>query len=108
MNGNARATSIVVNTSGADYVFGKDYMLSPLKELDEFIKEHHHLLGIAPAEEMQKKGMDLGDNQVRLLAKIEELTLYVIEQQKQMETLNGQMMILKDQLSRINKNNPIK
>jgi len=90
VNGNVRANSVVVNTTGADFVFGSDYKLSPLKKLERFINEHHHLPGIAPAEEMQKRGVDLGDNQTRLLAKIEELTLYVIEQQKQIEALQRQ------------------
>ncbi|HZE85091.1 MAG TPA: hypothetical protein VE035_12335 [Puia sp.] len=90
VNGNARATSIVVNTTGADYVFGADYALPSLKMVDKYINEHHHLPGIAPAEEMQKKGVDLGDNQTRMLAKIEELTLYIIEQQKQIEALQEQ------------------
>jgi len=97
VNGNARATSIVVNTTGADYVFGNDYSLPSLKKIEKYINEHHHLPDIAPAEEMQKKGLNLGDNQVRMLAKIEELTLYMIEQSKQQEKLTEEVKALQEQ-----------
>jgi hypothetical protein len=103
VNGSARATSVVVNTTGADYVFDSAYSLPSLEKIEKFIGEHHHLPGIAPAEEMQKQGVDLGDNQTRLLAKIEELTLYVINQQKQMDVLQKRLKILEDQPGRVSK-----
>jgi len=90
VNGNARIDQVVVNTTGADYVFDPGYRLIPLKELDLYLQQHH-LPGIAPAGQMQKDGLDLGDNQTRLLAKVEELTLYAIDQQKQIELLKDKL-----------------
>ncbi|MFX8778125.1 hypothetical protein ABTM50_19695, partial [Acinetobacter baumannii] len=76
--GNIRANKLVVNTTGADYVFEKNYQLKPLNELETYIKEHKHLPGIASAKEMQDDGLSVGDNQTKLLEKIEELSLYLI------------------------------
>jgi hypothetical protein len=90
VNSNARIDQVVVNTTGADYVFDPGYRLIPLKELDLYLQQHH-LPGIAPAGQMQKDGLDLGDNQTRLLAKVEELTLYAIDQQKQIELLKDKL-----------------
>lgn len=80
--GNVRANKVVVNTTGADFVFAPEYKLSSLQELEKFILQHRHLPGIQPASEMQQNGLDVGDNQTRLLQKIEELTLYVIDLHK--------------------------
>jgi hypothetical protein len=87
VNGNVRANQVVVNTTGADFVFDSSYRLSRLAEVETFIRREHHLPGIAPAAEMQKDGVDLGANQTRLLAKIEELTLYLIEKDKEVTDL---------------------
>lgn len=83
VNGDVRANKLVVNTTGADYVFNKDYELPSLDSLKLFIKNNHHLPEIAPAEKMQKAGMDVGGNETKLLQKIEELTLYIIKQNEQ-------------------------
>ncbi len=72
----------VAETVGADYVFANDYQLSQLAEVEEFIEKNNHLQDIPSAEEMIKEGVDIGKLQMKLLQKIEELTLYTIEQQK--------------------------
>jgi hypothetical protein len=69
----------------ADYVFESDYKLRPLKEVEQYIQQEKHLPEVPSAAEVKKEGLDLGDNQAVLLKKIEELTLYVIQQQKQLE-----------------------
>ena len=69
----------------ADYVFDNDYHLRPIKELEQYIQAQKHLPDVPTTEEVKQKGIDLGDNQVVLLKKIEELTLYVIEQHKKQE-----------------------
>ncbi len=79
VEGKVRANEIVVNTSGADYVFESGYDLRTLKEVEDFIDEKGHLPGIPSAEEMQAKGMAVGELNTKLLEKVEELTLYVIE-----------------------------
>jgi hypothetical protein len=69
----------------ADYVFESDYKLRPLKEVEQYIQQEKHLPEVPSAAEIKKEGLDVGDNQAVLLKKIEELTLYVIQQQKQLE-----------------------
>jgi len=74
----------VANLNGwADYVFEEDYVLMPIEELEAFIKEHKHLPGVPSAEEDVKNGIDLAEMNKILLEKIEELTLRVIEIEKQ-------------------------
>lgn len=70
-----------------DYVFDKDYNLSPLSEVEKYINEHKHLQGIPSAKEVAENGLSLGDMNVKLMEKVEELTLYVIELQKQVDAL---------------------
>jgi hypothetical protein len=73
----------VTQASWADYVFNDGYRLRPLTEVESFIKENKHLPEIPSAKEVEKNGVDVGDNQALLLKKIEELTLYMIEIKKE-------------------------
>jgi hypothetical protein len=73
------AEEVIVSSTGADYVFKPDYYLRPLSELATYIKENHRLPGIPSAEEAQAKGVGLGDMQTKMLAKVEELTLHLIQ-----------------------------
>jgi len=75
----------------ADYVFSKNYNLKPLNEVEEFIGKNNHLPGMVPEKEVVLKGVSVGDVQVKLLEKIEELTLYLIDQNKQLTLQNEQM-----------------
>ena len=86
--GNIRAYSVQISTAKtADFVFDEDYRLRPLSEVESYIAANKHLPEIAPAAEMKEKGLDMGDMQIKLLQKVEELTLYVIQQQKEIEEL---------------------
>ncbi|WP_127130089.1 hypothetical protein [Pseudoflavitalea rhizosphaerae] len=99
VNGNIRARKVrVENNNWPDYVFKTDYPLMSLAELAAFIKQYHHLPEIPSATEVQKSGIDLGANQATLLKKIEELTLYIIEQQSK---LDQQQDAIKQQNQRI-------
>jgi hypothetical protein len=89
--GGVRANSIVVNTDGADFVFAKNYRLRPLSEVESFIQANHHLPEIAPAAQMQAEGVSVGELQTQLLQKVEELTLYLIEQNKQLREQSKQL-----------------
>jgi len=81
--GTARAHSILVNTQKtADFVFEPTYELPALDSLEAFITDNRHLPGIPSAKQMEKNGINIGDLQIDLLQKIEELTLYIIEQDK--------------------------
>lgn len=84
VNGEAIFTKarVKLNSNWPDYVFNADYQLLPLTELESFITANKHLPGIPSQQEISKQGIDLGDNQSLLLKKIEELTLYLIEQNK--------------------------
>jgi hypothetical protein len=85
VNGPARVNELVVNATGADFVFERGYKLPSLSALEAYVGEHHHLPEIATAKQMQEEGVNLGENQTALLRKIEELTLYVIQQNKKLE-----------------------
>jgi lambda repressor-like predicted transcriptional regulator len=78
-----------------DYVFKPTYKLTPLPELEQFIKTHQHLPEVPSAKEVATNGIEVGANQALLLKKIEELTLHVIEVNKNVESLNNQMGELK-------------
>jgi hypothetical protein len=70
-----------------DFVFEPDYNLLPLDELQRFIANHKHLPGIPSASEIAENGVSLADMNAKLLQKIEELTLYLIEQDKRIKQL---------------------
>lgn len=78
-----------------DYVFDNDYKLMSLSELEQFIKTKKHLPEIPSEKEVKENGINLGEMQGKLLLKIEELTLYIIEQEKQLKELQKQIDELK-------------
>ena len=84
-----------------DYVFEPDYRLKSLREVEAFIHDHHHLPDIPSATDVAKGGIELGHMQSTLLAKIEELTLYVIEQKKDLEALRSQVTQLRQDKARL-------
>ncbi|EOA59877.1 hypothetical protein NE451_14870 [Bacteroides nordii] len=98
IKGVLRAAEIKVESIDkfADFVFEKDYQLPSLKETSEFIKANGHLPGIPSAIEVKENGMDLVEMQVKLLQKIEELTLHVIELQNVVEQQNSKIQQLEN------------
>ena len=72
----------------ADYVFKPDYKLMKLKDVEKFIKYNGHLPNVPSAEEMAQKGLDIAETSAKLMEKIEELTLYLIEANKKIEELD--------------------
>lgn len=101
VNGNIRANKLVVNTTGADFVFEPSYKLIPLTQLEKYLTTNRHLPGIETANIMQKDGVDVGDNQTKLLQKIEELTLYIIEQSKTLRSQAYQLQQLQKQVDNL-------
>ncbi len=97
--GSIRANEVKVNLDGADFVFEPDYKLKPLDEVETFVKENKHLPDIEPAVEMKTEGTNLGEMNTKLLQKIEELTLYVIDINKEVEKLKNENELLKEKLS---------
>lgn len=85
-NINSREVKVTVD-AGADFVFDREYDLPSLKFLNNYIKENKHLPNIASAKEMQTNGINLSEMNIKLLQKIEEMTLYIIELNKRIENL---------------------
>lgn len=101
-----------LDSAWADSVFADDYRLKPLQDVETYIKEQKHLPGIPSEEEVSENGIDVAQMDARLLGKIEELTLYTIEQQetvkkqksmldKQQEALEHQEELMRKQQERI-------
>ena len=74
-----------------DYVFEEDYPLMSLLDLRAFIAREKHLPNVPSAEDIKRDGLNLSQFQMRLLEKIEELTLYILAQQEQIEGLKTQV-----------------
>ncbi len=87
VNGTAIFTKakVELNSTWPDYVFEPTYSLRSLQSLEEYLQQNKHLPDVPTANEVAKGGLDLGENQAILLKKIEELTLYVIDQNKRMD-----------------------
>jgi len=77
-----------------DYVFANDYKLKSLQEVEDFIKENKHLPEIPSAQEIEKKGLMLAEMNMSLLKKMEEMTLYMIEQNKKIENLEKKIELI--------------
>ena len=77
----AREVTIEI-TAGADHVFNNEYDLKPLLDVEQFIQENKHLAEVPSEKQMQAEGLNVNEFQIKLLQKIEELTLYVIQQEK--------------------------
>ena len=89
INGKIRAKEVEVTLSGwwPDYVFENDYPLMNLLEVEQFIKENKHLPDVPSAAEVEANGVNLGEMNAILIQKVEELTLYVLDLQKQINEL---------------------
>ncbi len=74
-----------------DYVFAPDYELMPLAELSEFVTTQRHLPNVPTAQEVASKGLNMTQMQIRLVEKVEELTLYTIAQEKTITDLNARL-----------------
>jgi hypothetical protein len=99
VKGKIRAQEVKVEMANwADFVFAKDYVLPALQETEKHIKEKGHLPGIPSAAEVEKNGIELGDMNKKLLQKIEELTLYLIEMKKENEAQRADIKYLKTKI----------
>jgi hypothetical protein len=86
-----RRVQVMPNTV-PDYVFNPDYKLMPLNDLQNYVQTHRHLPNVPSEKEIQEKGsVDLNEMQMKLLEKVEELTLYILQQQKETEQLKQQL-----------------
>ena len=93
----AEELRIKLSQNWPDYVFGEEYELMPLDKLEACIKKTNHLPGIPTAAEVAANGIELGDMQIKSMEKIEELTLYIIQQDKRIHELMQRITILEQQ-----------
>lgn len=98
VKGTIRATEVLVQSVDqfADFVFDPNYKLLPLTEVNSYVKSNKHLPGIPSANEVKENGINLTEMQVKLLQKIEELTLYSIKQQEEIQLLKSEIESLKN------------
>lgn len=96
-----RAEEIIVETGFCDYVFEEDYDLMSLENVDAFIQQEGHLPGIPPAKEIEENGLRMAAMQVKMMEKIEELTLYIIAQDKRTKNLQQQLDLLVEENDRL-------
>src|SRR5690606_12433493 len=92
VKGNIHTNEVKVDLLGAvapDYVFENDYYLKPLKEVENYITKEKHLPNIPSAKNMETDGINLKEFNLKLLEKIEELTLYTIQQEKEIQALKN-------------------
>mgnify|MGYP006290519951 CR=1 FL=1 len=99
VNGTIICTTLrVKDTPWSDFVFYEDYRLPTLQEVENYIKEKGHLPGIPTEAEVKEKGVNVGEISSKLLQKIEELTLYVIDLKKENEALKAKMASVENSL----------
>jgi len=98
--GTIRTQKMVVNSNGADFIFDSTYRLLSLPAIEKYINEHHHLPGVASARQMQEEGLEVSNSQTMLLSKVEELTLYIIQQNKEIEALKTELKTIKDEIKK--------
>ncbi|MGS2741705.1 hypothetical protein [Sinomicrobium sp. M5D2P17] len=103
VNGKIRAKEIKVETGWSDFVFEESYILPTLEEVEQHIKEKGHLKDIPSAKEVEDNGIFLGEMDAKLLQKIEEITLYTIQQQKQIELILEENQQLRKEIDKLKK-----
>lgn len=100
VNGTIRAKEIIVDTGWSDFVFEDGYRLPPLSEVERFISKNRHLPEIPTEADVKEKGVTLGNISSKLLQKIEELTLYLIELKKENDHLKAQVATIQAHLKK--------
>ncbi|MEQ9405814.1 MAG: hypothetical protein RIM99_19640 [Cyclobacteriaceae bacterium] len=100
VNGAIKGTTLHTSTqSWSDFVFEKEYKLRTLTEVENYISENKHLPEIPSEAEVIKNGINIGEMNAKLLQKIEELTLYLIEQNKKLAVANSNIEELQKEVS---------
>jgi len=91
-NSIAESMTVKLQANWPDYVFKKDYSLAPLSELKAYINKNQHLPGVSTAEQVSETGINLGEMNALLLKKVEELTLYLIEKDKEVNAIREKQL----------------
>jgi hypothetical protein len=102
VNGNIRSKQVKVETANwPDYVFKKDYQLPSLQEVKAYIDQNQHLPEVPSEEQITKEGLNLGEMNKLLMKKVEELTLYLIEKDEQLQQQGRQMEKLQEEVQQL-------
>lgn len=96
----AEEIRIDLSVPAPDYVFEEDYELRSLEETEQYIKANKHLPEVPSAKEMEANGVVLGEMSMKLLQKVEELTLHMIEVNKQLNKLQEENKELRKKLDK--------
>ena len=99
-NVSSREVRVTATAGGADFVFEDDYNLPSLETVENFIKDKKHLPEIPSAKEMEENGINLAEMNIKLLQKVEELTLYIIEQEKRINAQEKSIKALESKLEK--------
>jgi hypothetical protein len=97
VDGGIRAKALKVEPLWADYIFDSAYYLAPLDTVADYILTNHHLPGFQTAADVKENGIDVGETDAMLLAKIEEIMLYLIQLQQQSVVMQKEIDDLKKQ-----------
>lgn len=107
VDGHIRAREIRVDhDTWPDYVFGKEYRLPTLGDVERYIDEKGHLPDIPSAQEIHEKGFELAKMNGLLLKKIEELVLYTIQQQRELENQKAKNQLLEERIKTLERQSP--
>lgn len=104
VKGDIHTQEVTVDLQGAvapDFVFEEDYDLKSLEETEEYIKANKHLPEIPSASEMEENGFGLKEMDLKLLQKVEELTLHLIQQNKELKDQREEMKTLKEEMAKL-------
>ncbi|WPU94317.1 hypothetical protein SNE25_02115 [Mucilaginibacter sabulilitoris] len=102
VNGRIHSQSVLIDMNGwSDYVFRKDYQLRSLAEIKTYIDQNQHLPEIPSEKQIAKEGLNLGEMNKLLMKKVEELTLYLIEKDEQLQQQGRQMQKLQEEVQQL-------
>lgn len=104
VNGTIQAKEVLVESGWSDFVFEETYNLPNLNQVEEFIKENKHLPDFPSAKQVMEEGLSISEMMKKQMQKIEELTLYVIEQNKKLKNQDDEILSLKKELLNMQKN----
>jgi len=97
--GTIRSKEIIVQTGWCDYVFDSSYKLRPLDEVANFVSQNKHLPNIPPASEVETNGVKMGDMSKKMMEKIEEITLYLLDMNTRLKALENENETLKNKMA---------
>jgi hypothetical protein len=101
VNGKIHANEVRIDSTVPvpDYVFKGDYQLLSLSETERYVKTNSHLPNVPSANEMLVRGVNVNEMQMSLLRKVEELTLHLIEKDKEIQRLKADMLMIKNKIN---------